>query len=122
MLLLIVLAGAAVTLMLFNDSRFLGFHPAFPFYHSPIAEALKLLLVAGVILVILAGMGFVVLGVVPLALVAVGSVFLLQWMHGTHHFPGWIIMGSVAAAAVLLIFLTGMKSSHRRTKIINDEV
>lgn len=117
MALLLVLAAGLFFLFMFNQNHhFYGFFDNAPF-HIPFMEWVKLLLVAGVVLVILAGMGFVAIGIVPLALVAVGSVLFLRSIHVIS--PQWIVMTLLATAIIVIIF-SGMRLFRREPKVMND--
>ncbi len=73
----------------------------FPLIHGAgfsYTEWIKLLIVGGVVLVILAGANIISLGIIPLVFVAVGSFVFLRWMHFVS-FPG--ITATVCIGAIL---------------------
>ncbi len=123
-LLLIAAAGIfALCVLAGNGLPFFGGHPsawpAIPHFHVPMVEWVKLLVVGGLTLSILAGMGVVAIGTVPLALAVAGSLFFLNSMHVIS--ARGMIMTVLATLFVLIVF-TGMRLARRETGAMSDGV
>ncbi len=114
MILLLIAAGAMLlTYFLFNHVLPFG-HPLAsghwfgPFHVDghPLAELLKLTLITGLILFILAGMNIITVSIIPLVFVAAGSFFFLRWINVVS-FRG--VLASIAAGVLLIIILGGYR-------------
>ncbi len=96
------------------------FHiPGLPFPGLPSAEWVKLLVIGGVMLIILAGADIIALGIIPLALVTVGGAFFLRGMHYVSH--PLLIIATAAVIALLIAFQTVRRFS-RPPRVIDNSL
>lgn len=120
---MMLVAVAAVAMFfayfLFNQMGVFGHMPGFhlfPVHGLPLVELMKILLVGGLLLLILAGMDLIAIGIIPLAMVAAGSFFFLRWTHAVS-FRGMI--AATVIGLIILIIVGGVRRLNRPGAIEN---